>query len=149
MLSKFVEQLPVAVTPPPKPVQWPDMALLRWMHAREDQLRVCAVVQRAFTEAEECQHTNWMCVVANLQEFICLEAGATQLVPLECAVNLFRSRMTSFPKEQCFQQAIQYRYNKNREGEMQIGDEVVDVRLSDMAGEPVQLRSGWTPKLKP
>ena len=131
----------MAAQPPPKAVMWPDLPLLHWMHAREEQLRVCDAVQQAFTEAEESQHTNWMCVVGHLQEFICLEAGATQLVPLEAAVGLFRSRMTAFPKEQCFWQAIQYRCNKNLQGELRAGDEAVDVRLTDMAGGSVQLLS--------
>ena len=108
------------------------------MLLRENELRLSDEYQQRFCEAEKSSFPSWLDVTDELQRRVIREFNLDEemddaLLCLRCATQMYPD-LKNIP--------LYIRYNRAREGDLQLGDVVPDVPVVQLDGHESQLLDG-------
>lgn len=102
---------------------------------RERELRLSSEWQQRFAAAERTFHTDWLECVGELQLTVVREHGLP-----DAAVHALRTAHLAHPAEPLFKEVpLQVKYNRARNGPLQVGVEVQEVSLVQLDGREASL----------
>jgi len=108
------------------------------MLIRENELRLSDEYQKQYSEAEKTSFSSWLDVTDQLQRQIIREFNLDEemedaLLCLRCATQIYPD-LKDIP--------LYVKYNRARDGDLQIGDIVPDVPIVQLNGQENQLFDG-------
>ncbi|UJR26446.1 hypothetical protein I4U23_007776 [Adineta vaga] len=113
-------------------------SLLKRMLIRENELRLSDEYQKRFSEAEQSSSSSWLNVVNELQEQVVREFHLDDemdnaILCLRCATQIYPD-LKDIP--------LYTKYNRARDGDLQVGDVAPDVPIIQLDGQEGQLFDG-------
>lgn len=117
------------------PASFIPKSLLKRMLIRENELRLSDEYQQRYADAEQSSSTSWLNVTDQLQRQVIREFNLDEemddaLLCLRCATQIY-SDLKDIP--------LYVKYNRARDGDLQIGDSVPNVPVINLDGEEKQL----------
>lgn len=107
------------------------------MLIRENELRLAPETQKEYADAELRNDISWMQVTERLQERVVREFG---IEDMEFGLSNLRIAHVLYPDEPDFKEIPLYvKYNRCRQGDLQCGQDIPQIGLKLLTGQPTQL----------
>lgn len=116
-------------------------SLLKSMLIRENELRLSDEYQKRYAEAEKSSFRSWLDVTDELQREIIREFHLDE--EMDDALLCFRCATQIYPDLQSI--PLYVKYNRARDGDLNIGDTAPNVPVLELNGQESQLFDGLKP----